>query len=94
VEQSVKLTSHLYFTPMLTMRETLPLFLLYINSQGNSVGIATGYGLDDRCSEVRFPAGDGNFSVLHRVQTGSGANPDFYPVGTWGSFPRGKATGT
>jgi hypothetical protein len=37
------------------------------------VGIATSYGLDDRGSGVQFPAGAGNFSLLHRVQNGSGA---------------------
>jgi hypothetical protein len=34
-----------------------------------------GYGLDDRGSRVRFPAGAGSFSLHHRVQTGSGAYP-------------------
>jgi len=28
-----------------------------------------------------------------RVQTGSGAHPASYPMGTRGSFPRGKAAG-
>jgi hypothetical protein len=28
-------------------------------------GIALGYGLDDRGSRVRFPAGAGNFSLHH-----------------------------
>jgi hypothetical protein len=37
-------------------------------------GRATGYGLDDPGSKVRFPAGTGNFSLHHRVQTGSGPN--------------------
>jgi hypothetical protein len=34
-----------------------------------------GYELDDRGSGVRFPAVVGNFSLHHRVQTGSGASP-------------------
>jgi hypothetical protein len=55
--------------------------------------IALGYGLDDRCSRVRFPEGAGNFSLHHRVQTGSGAYPASYPMGTTGSFPGGKADG-
>jgi hypothetical protein len=38
-----------------------------------SVGIALGYGLDDRGPRVRFPAGAGNFSLHHCVQTDSGA---------------------
>jgi hypothetical protein len=58
-----------------------------------SVGLAQGYGLDDRGSRVRFPAGAGNFSLLHRVQNGSGAHPASYLVGTRGSFPGGKAAG-
>jgi hypothetical protein len=42
----------------------------------SSGGIALGYGLHDRGSEVRFPAGTGNFS-LHSAS---------YPMGTRGSF--------
>jgi hypothetical protein len=33
------------------------------------------------------------FSVLHNVQTGSGAHPASYPMGTCGSFSGGKAAG-
>jgi hypothetical protein len=57
------------------------------------LGIALGYGLDDRGSRVRFPVGAGNFSLHHRVQTGSGTHPTSYPMGTRGSFPGGKAAG-
>jgi hypothetical protein len=53
----------------------------------SSVGIELGYGLDDRSSRVRFPAGAGNFSLHHRVQNGSGAHPASCPMGTGGSFP-------
>jgi hypothetical protein len=45
-----------------------------------------GYGLDDRGSGVRFPAGAGNFSLLHRFQAGSGAHPGSYLMGTGDSF--------
>jgi hypothetical protein len=62
-------------------------------SRDSSVGIALGYGLDDRGSRVRFPAGAGNFSLHHHVQNGSGAHPASYPMGTSGSFPGGKAAG-
>jgi hypothetical protein len=31
-----------------------------------------------------FPAGVGNFSLLHCVHTGSGAHPSSYPVGITG----------
>jgi hypothetical protein len=63
-------------------------------SRDSSVGIALGYGLDDRGCRVRFPAGSGNFSLHHRVQKGSGARPASYPMGTRGSFPEGKAAGS
>jgi hypothetical protein len=46
-----------------------------------SIGMALGYGLDDRGYRVRFPAGAGIFSPQHRVQNGSGANPASNPVG-------------
>jgi hypothetical protein len=62
-------------------------------SRDSSVGIALGYGLDDRASRVRFPAGAGSFSLHRRVQNGSGAHPASYAVGTRGSFPGGKAAG-
>jgi hypothetical protein len=72
------------------IKSTLILFLV---SRDSSVGIALGYGLDDRGSRVRFPARAGNFSLHHRVQNGSGAHPASYPMGTRGSFPGGKAAG-
>jgi hypothetical protein len=43
-------------------------------------------------SRVRFPAGAGNFSLHHHVQNGSGTHRAFYPMGTGGYFPGGKAT--
>jgi hypothetical protein len=64
-----------------------------LKNSGSSVGIALGYGLDDRGSRVRFPAGTGNVSLHHRVQTGSGTHPASYPMGTGGSFHGGKAAG-
>jgi hypothetical protein len=39
---------------------------------------------------ARFPAGVRDFSLLHSVQTGSGAHPASHPVGTGGSFPSDK----
>jgi hypothetical protein len=44
----------------------------YNKSRDSSVGIALGYGMDDRGFRVRFPAEAGNFSLHHRVQNGSG----------------------
>jgi hypothetical protein len=52
-----------------------------------------GYGLDDRGSRVRFPAGAGNFSLHHRIQNGAGAQPASYPMGNRGSLPGGKRPG-
>jgi hypothetical protein len=53
----------------------------------DSAGLRAGW------SRVRIPAKAGNFSLHHRVQTGSGAHPASYPMGTRGSFPGGKAAG-
>jgi hypothetical protein len=68
--------------------------IYFIESRDSSVGIALGYGLEDRGSRVRFPAEAGNLSLHHRVQKGSGAYPASYPIGTRGSFLGGKAAGT
>jgi len=43
---------------------------------------------------VRLPLRAGNFSLHHSVQTGSGAYPASYPVGSRGYFLGGKAVGT
>jgi hypothetical protein len=59
-------------------------------SRNSLVGIALGYGLDDRGSRVRFPACAGNFSLHHRVQNGSEFHPASYQMGTRGSFPGSK----
>jgi hypothetical protein len=52
-------------------------------------GLALSYGLDDR--GVRVLAGAGNFSRHQCVQTGSGAQPASYPMGTRGSYPESEA---
>jgi hypothetical protein len=75
-----------------SFRRNLILFrICEILSRDSTVSIALGYGLADRGSRVRFPAGAGNFSLHHRVQNGSEAHPASYPMGTRGSFPGGKA---
>jgi hypothetical protein len=51
----------------------------------------SGYGLDDRAIEVRSPAEVKDFSSSLCVQTGSGAHPASYTMGTGGLFPGGKA---
>jgi hypothetical protein len=60
--------------------------LASVMSWDSSVGIAAGYVLDDPIIGVRFPAGTGNFSLRHRVQTCSGTHPASYSMGTVGSF--------
>jgi hypothetical protein len=68
-------------------------FSLTYWSRDSSVGIALGYGLDDRGSSVRFLAVAGNFSLHHRVQNGSGPHLASYPTDIRGSFPGSKAAG-
>jgi hypothetical protein len=58
---------------------------------GSAVGIATAYGLTEQGVGVPVPVGSEGF--LHIVETGSGAHPASYPMGTGGSFPGGKPTG-
>jgi hypothetical protein len=43
-------------------------------SRDSSVGIATRLGMKGRGVRVRFSAGARDFSLLHAVQTGSGAH--------------------
>jgi hypothetical protein len=52
--------------------------------ESSSVSIVTGFWLDERDSGVRFSAGVGNFSLLHRVQTCSGAPPNLLSNGHQG----------
>jgi hypothetical protein len=67
--------------------------ILSVRLKDNSVGTALGFRLGDGGSRVRFLVGDGNFSLHHHVQNGSGAHPASYPMGTRGSFPWNKAAG-
>jgi hypothetical protein len=67
--------------------------LTVLKRRDSSLGTATDYWLDDRMIGVGIPAEAGNFSLRRCVQTGSGPHPDFYPMGTGGSFPGGKAAG-
>jgi hypothetical protein len=68
-------------------------FMAWCLVKQSSVGIVLGYGLDDRCSRIRFPAGAVNSSLHHRFQNDSGVHPASYPMGTRGSFLGGKAAG-
>jgi hypothetical protein len=66
---------------------------LRFQSRDSSVGIALGYGLDDRVSRVRFPTDAGNFYLHYRVQNCSGAHPASYLMGMRGPFPGDEAAG-
>jgi hypothetical protein len=57
------------------------------------VGIATGYGLNNRGVGVRVPAGSKIF-YSHVVQTDSGAYPTSNSMDTGGAFPGFKLAGT
>jgi hypothetical protein len=59
------------------------------SSRDNVIGIAIGYGLNDRRVRVRVPVGSRIFASSI-VQTGFGVHPTSYTMGTGGSFPRGK----
>jgi hypothetical protein len=61
-----------------------------MKSRDSSVGIETGYGLDDW---GLIPNRARNLSLLYSVQTGSWAHSASYPMGTGGSFPADKAGG-
>jgi hypothetical protein len=55
---------------------------------GGSGSIVSDYGWT---IGVRFPTGAEDFSSSPCVQTGFGAHPTSYPMGTGGPFLRGKA---
>jgi hypothetical protein len=63
-------------------------YVLYPGSRDSLVGIATGYGLEDRGVGIRVPVVS-RISLLHVVQTDSGAYPSSYSMGNGGSFPGG-----
>jgi hypothetical protein len=64
-----------------------------MKNRDSSVGITLGCWLDDRCSRVLFPAGAGDFSLLHRFQNSSESHPVFCPLGTRASFPGERRLG-
>jgi hypothetical protein len=59
----------------------------YLKKRDNSVGIATMLTAESR---VQFPDEVRAFSLFHSVQTGSGAHPNSYPMGTLGYSRRGR----
>jgi hypothetical protein len=68
------------------------LCILKSRSRDSVVGIATGYGLDDRGVGIRVPGGSRIFTSPI-VQTGSVVHATSYIIGTWGSFPGVKRPG-
>jgi hypothetical protein len=59
---------------------------------GTSVGIATGYGIEDR-EGFEFESLWGQGFWLHIIHTGYGVHSTAYPMGARGSFIGGKTTG-
>jgi hypothetical protein len=49
-----------------------------------------GYGLDR--DAVPSKGSGGILSLRHRIQTDSGTHPASCPMGSWGSYPRDKAS--
>jgi hypothetical protein len=65
------------------------MYVFYIVSRNRVVGVAIGYGLDDRGFGVRIPVGSRIFSSPRRPDRLWG-HPTSYRMGT---FPGGKAAG-
>jgi tRNA A37 threonylcarbamoyladenosine synthetase subunit TsaC/SUA5/YrdC len=85
------LSEQLKFDPSLSVaKQFWPTGPRIIMNQDSSVAQrwATGWTIG-----VRVSARAGNFSLHHRVQTGSGAHPASHPMGTRRSSPVGKAAG-
>jgi hypothetical protein len=61
-----------------------------MSEPGSSVSTASGYGLDGRTMQVRFPIEAKDFSYSICVQTGSEAHPASCPMGTGILFPKVK----
>jgi hypothetical protein len=64
---------------------------LVSKSQGNSVSIESGYGLDDRAIQVRSPAEAKDFSFSLCVQNTLWGPPSLLSNGYRGPFPGGRA---
>jgi hypothetical protein len=84
--------------PRAQYRVSLPLLPVFITHTRYKINIFTVptvlfYGLDDRGS-IPGRGGEGIFSLLRRVHTGSGAHPASCTMGTRCSFPVGKVGNT
>jgi hypothetical protein len=67
-----------------------PALVLHV-SRGSSVGIVSGYGLDDQAIKVLSRQIQKDFSFILCVQTGSGAHAASSTMGSVGPFPGTKA---
>jgi hypothetical protein len=88
---SVEFGRHSSSAKLLMLTEIFICYRITLWSRGSSGSIVSGYGLDDRAIEVRFPAWTRDFSSDLCVQTSSGAHPASCPMGTRGPFSGGKA---
>jgi hypothetical protein len=75
---AVNFNIHTYIHTYIHLYHLMNHVTVIVKSREISVGIALGYGLDDRGSRVRFLAGARNFSLHYRVQNGSGAHAATY----------------
>jgi hypothetical protein len=66
---------------------TIYFSLKNVGEPGSSVRIVPSYGLDYRAKEFWSPVEAKDFSSILFVQTGSGAHPASFTMGTWGPFP-------
>jgi hypothetical protein len=64
---------------------------MFMNFMSAYIIHVSGYELEDRAIDVRFPAEAKDFSSILCVQTGSRAHPASCTMGTGGPFPGGKA---
>jgi len=63
----------------------------FVGARGSSVSIVIRLHTG-RLSSISGKEGGGVISLHHRVQTGSGVHPAFYPMGTWALPPGVKLT--
>jgi hypothetical protein len=78
---------------LIAARQRLGKYPPIVARQRLSRNVTHGY-LGLRAERPGFDSWHGQeISLLHRVQTGSGAHPASYPMGIGGSFPGGKVAG-
>jgi hypothetical protein len=68
------------------------IFIIIIMNLESAIGIATGYGLDDQGVGYRLLMGS-KLSLLHIIQTGTGAHPSSHTKRILNSFRENKEAG-